>query len=382
MNLNRICNNNIMEITPEDLKKYRRKVKALQKRPQPAQRTPEWYSARNTRITASEAASCLFMSKPTCQAYVEEFGIKNFKYKDTEGLNHYEKREDYIIKKCAAFYGESVFKDSVYTLWGKKYEEVANILYCQLNNTTVIEFGLVPHSRLRWLAASPDGITPDGIMLEIKCPKSRKIDETRVPIHYYTQTQIQMEVVDLDFCDFFECEIEELDSEQEFIEKEVGEKQAKGILLEIANTGPDPKFIYPPIHIKTTREYITWKKIQMESRDDLIPTFYFITKYNNQRVKRSKDWFNNVKADLKRTWDVIMNLQESEENFNQYKRSIHDIKSKKFYERYEQTECEITDEDSTFILEESNISTEELHTINEEVISKEEESSEEICLID
>ena len=109
MNLNRIYNNNIMEITPEDFKKYRRKVKALQKRPQPAQRTPEWYSARNTRITASEAASCLFMSKPTCEAYVEEFGIKNFKYKDTEGLNHYEKREDYIIKKCAKYNSHIIF---------------------------------------------------------------------------------------------------------------------------------------------------------------------------------------------------------------------------------------------------------------------------------
>jgi NACalpha-BTF3-like transcription factor len=70
-----------------------------------------------------------------------------------------------------------------------------------------------------------------------------------------------------------------------------------------------------------------------------------------------------------------MNLQESQENFNQYKKSIHDIKSKKFYERYEQTECEITDEDSTFILEESNISNEELNTIKEE-------SDNEICLID
>lgn len=363
----------------EELKKLRRKVKALQKKPQPPQRTPEWYNARNKRITASEAASCLFMSKPTCEAYVEEFSIKNFKYKDTEGLNHYEKREDYIIKKGAAFYGESVFKDSIYTLWGKKYEEVANILYCQLNNTTVIEFGLVPHSRLKWLAASPDGITPDGIMLEIKCPKSRKIDETRVPIHYWVQTQIQMEVVDLDFCDFLECEIEELGTEEEFINTQVGDKQAKGIVLQINNTGPDPKFIYPPVHIKTTEEYIEWKNEQMKLRDDLIPSFHFITKYNNQRVKRSKSWFNNVKADLKRTLDIITHLQESEENFNMYKKSIHDIKSKKFYERYEKTECEIQDDDSTFILEESNISTEELDTINEESSN---ETSDNLCLID
>ena len=185
-----------MESTPpiseELLKRNRKRVKLLQKRPQPEQRTPEWYTARHKRITASEAASCLFKSKNTCEAYVQEFNLTDFKYKDTEQLNHYETREDYIIKKCDSFYGKNVFKDTIYTLWGKKYEEVANTLYCQLNNTTVIEFGLVSHSRLKWLAASPDGITPDGVMLEIKCPKSRKIDESRVPVHYWIQTQIQM----------------------------------------------------------------------------------------------------------------------------------------------------------------------------------------------
>ena len=373
-------------------KKLRRKVKALQKRPQPGQKTPEWFSARHKRITASEAASCLFLSKSTCEPYVEEFNIKNFKYKDTAPLNHYETREDYIIKKCAAFYGENVFKDSIYTLWGKKYEEVANILYCQLNNTTVIEFGLVSHSRLKWLAASPDGITPDGIMLEIKCPKSRKIDETRVPIHYWTQTQIQMESIDLDFCDFFECEIEELTSEQEFINKEIVGKQAKGIVLQIANSGPDPKFIYAPINIRSTQEYISWTNEQIAERQDLIPTYYFIIKYNNQRVKRSKTWFNNVKQELKKTWDIIMHLQESEENFNKYKESIHLIRSKSFYEKYNNTECEIDDDISSFLLEETvenvdgglnenigeNVNIEDSKKTDDQVINK----NDTICLID
>lgn len=385
-----------MESTPpiskELLKRNRKRVKLLQKRPQPEQRTPEWYTARHKRITASEAASCLFKSKNTCEAYVQEFNLTDFKYKDTEQLNHYETREDYIIKKCDSFYGKNVFKDTIYTLWGKKYEEVANTLYCQLNNTTVIEFGLVSHSRLKWLAASPDGITPDGVMLEIKCPKSRKIDESRVPIHYWIQTQIQMESIDLHTCDFFECEIEELNSEDEFIEKKLGEKQAKGIVLQIPitkmsldgkveNSGPDPKFIYSPIHIKSTQEYIDWKNEQMSLRKDLIPSYFFVKKYNNQRVKRSKIWFENVKEELKKTWNLIMYLQESEENFKKYKESIHNIKSKKFYERYDATQCEIQDDLSTFIFETLNKNVDE--TLNEnvdEIIDKNE--NDQICLID
>ena len=97
------------------LKEFMEQIKLLNA---PEQRTPEWYSARHKRVTASEAASCLFLSKKTCEPYVEEFNIKNFKYQDTTPLNHYETREDYIIKKCSAFYGENVFKDSIYTLWG------------------------------------------------------------------------------------------------------------------------------------------------------------------------------------------------------------------------------------------------------------------------
>ena len=333
------------------LKRLRNKVKTLQKKPQPEQRTPEWFAARHTRVTASEAASCLFKSKRTCEEYVKAFDIKAFKYKDTEGLNHYETREDYIIKKCAAFYGENVFKDSIYTLWGKKYEEVANRLYCQLNNTTVIEFGLLLHSRLKWLAASPDGITPDGIMLEIKCPKSRKIDETQVPIHYWVQTQIQLESTDLDFCDFFECEIEEIDSEQGFIEKQIVGKTAKGILLQIANSGRDPKFIYPPISIVETDQYIDWKNKLISEDPSLIPTYYFVTKYNNQRVARSKIWFANVKDDIKNAWNTIMHLQASEENFIKYKQSIHLIKSKSYFDLYNKTTCEIQDDISSFIFE-------------------------------
>lgn len=366
------------------LLKYQNKVKYLIKKNKncPVQRSPEWFKARNTRITASEAASCLFKSKSVCEIYVNQFNIKNFKYKDTESLNHYETREDYIIKKCASFYGESVFKDSIFTLWGKKYEEVANRLYCQLNNTVVIEFGLVPHPRLNWLAASPDGITPNGIMLEIKCPKSRKIDETQVPIHYWVQTQIQLETCDLEFCDFFECEIDELQTEQEFINQDIIGKQSKGLILQIHNSQPEPKYIYPPISIATTQEYIDWKNNTIIQEEQIhsypvTPVYYFIKKYNNQRVERSRTWFDNVKSDIKNTLKIVLNLQQDVENFKKYKESIHLIRSKKFYERFNTTTCEIEDDTSTFVFEGDSES-----EYVESDTSQEIKDQETICLID
>ena len=116
--------NNLLNMTPFDRSQdwLRKRVKILQKKPQPEQRSEAWFKQRQTRITASEAASCLFRSKETCEKYVNLFGIKNFKYKDTCGINPYESRDEYIIKKCRSFFGESVFKDNPFTIWGKKYE--------------------------------------------------------------------------------------------------------------------------------------------------------------------------------------------------------------------------------------------------------------------
>jgi putative phage-type endonuclease len=373
--------------------KLRKRVKDLQKRPQPPQRTPEWFLARNTRITASEVASCLYKSKKACEAYVNEFNIPNFKYKESECLNSYESREDYIIKKCASFYGENVFKDSVFTLWGKKYEEVANRVYCQINNTSVIEFGLITHPRLKWIAASPDGITPDGVMLEIKCPKSRKIDESAPPIYYWTQMQWQLETCNLDFCDYLECDIAELEDETTFLNAQVGDKQAKGIVLQ--DTQPeqvqsDPKFIYPPVEITTDNDYIRWKnEICATNPNRYIPTYYFINKYNIISVKRNKEWFDNVKDDIKRTWDLIINLQSNKEDFEKYKDSIHRIKSKKFYEKYEQTDCEIHDDDSTFVMTCLDAINENENNQNENATNENatneiemESANDVICLID
>ena len=52
-------------------------------------------------------------------------------------------------------------------------------------------------------------------MVEIKCPPKRKFTKT-VPLHYLMQVQGQLEVCDLDECDFFQVKIEEYDSFDEY----------------------------------------------------------------------------------------------------------------------------------------------------------------------
>lgn len=154
-------------MSERSLKQLQNTVKILLKKPQPVQKSKEWFEARQTRLTASEIASCLYKSEKVCDIYCKTFNI-TMKYNENVCLNPYESKEKYIINKCEAFYGKNVFRDNEYTLWGKKYEDVASRFYCKIKNVELYEFGLINHSRLQWLAASPDSITKDGVMLDRK----------------------------------------------------------------------------------------------------------------------------------------------------------------------------------------------------------------------
>jgi len=338
-----------------NIRRLQRRVKVLRSKVQPAQRSAEWFKSRNTRITASEIACCLTLSRELCDIYVKDFNVQNFRYKPEQCMSHYDNKTDYIINKCRTFYGENLFKDSIYTLHGKKYEEIATRLYRCEYGTEVWEFGLLQHSRLNWLAASPDGITPNGVMLEIKCPYSRKIEEGVPPIHYWAQMQLQLEVADLDECDFLECEIRELGCEAEFKSRVIGEKQAKGILLnkvgELANS--ETKYIYPPDELRECEEYISWSNGVIDSYKresiEVVPIYYFISKWFVVNVKRRKEWFLRTRPYLKETIDQIRKFQMDRQLFDGYRESIYRLKNRVYLERYDTTDCVINDNNSTFL---------------------------------
>ena len=107
---------------------------------------------------------------------------------------------------------------NIHTEWGTKYEEIATLFYQLITKTTVKEFGMIPHPDFPIFGASPDGICDDigpieytGRMLEIKCPPKRKFTH-EVPKHYWMQMQGQLEVCDLEECDFFQVKLEEYQS--------------------------------------------------------------------------------------------------------------------------------------------------------------------------
>lgn len=107
--------------------------------------------------------------------------------------------------------------------WGQKYEPLSVLLYEHIYHTKVGEFGCIQHETLPFLGASPDGINVDptspryGRMLEIKNVLSREIDG--IPLkEYWIQMQAQMEVCNLDECDFLETKFVEYEGYRQYVE--------------------------------------------------------------------------------------------------------------------------------------------------------------------
>lgn len=171
----------------------------------PEQRTPEWFEFRQTRLTASELSYCVnaeLNSKVAEQMVQKKLHPNSVPYMSSAATSH-----------------------------GTMFEPVAQYVYESIHHCRLQEFGCVPHKNISWLAASPDGITETGVMVEIKCPYSRS--PMGVPsLTYYTQIQAQLEVCDLEWCDFMECEITTYEGRTQYIMDTITKEEgnAKGLV--------------------------------------------------------------------------------------------------------------------------------------------------------
>ena len=132
-------------------------------------------------------------------------------------------RSQLIYEKCIPINTDKFSNQSLNSPlhWGVKYEEIS-IQWYQLEHGGIIDdFGCVPHPTLSCLVASPDGINTDpssnhyGRMLEIKNIVNREINGNP-KMEYWIQTQLQMEVCNLNECDFLETRFIEYDSKEDF----------------------------------------------------------------------------------------------------------------------------------------------------------------------
>jgi len=271
-------------------------IKYLEKIPQPEQRSPEWYVFRNNRLTASDFYSVID----------KDAGAK---------IN------DLIMKKCGV---EKPFLTNDAILHGVKFEQLATEIYEKRNNLKILEFGCIPHPTIPFFGASPDGIVSYesenknfvGRMLEIKCPKSRKITGI-IPPGYYAQVQGQLEVCDLEYCDFLECDFQKHTSKDEFFKDTNPEK---GIIIELYDTKKNKTLYHysKPEHNENKVLFETWAyeiinsifKPENTHLEYLTTVYWYLNKLNVVLVKRDRDYFNSNYIKIKNFWDNVLKYRK------------------------------------------------------------------------
>ena len=216
--------------------------------------------------------------------------------------------------------------------WGQKYEPLSVMIYEYLYNTTVEDFGCIQHKTYKFIGASPDGINIDinsdryGRMLEIKNVVNREI--TGIPKkEYWIQMQLQMEVCDLNDCDFLETKFTEYSDYQNYYNESsivinngtqydthniTKDGNYKGIIIYFHTKEGRPHYEYMPLKISSIDDINDWEntiilKYESEPYNYIfIKNIYWkLEKMSCIYVERNKKWFEDNIKQLEKVWNII-----------------------------------------------------------------------------
>ena len=286
-------NNKSINITT-NFDKIKYQINYLKNIIQPEQRSDEWYIFRSSTLTASNIYKIFVSEYSQSQLIIEKsepIDVNKYKNNNLNSPMH----------------------------WGQKYEPVSILYYEYINKTSVTEFGCIPHKNHSYLAASPDGIVCDeksplfGRMLEIKNVVSREI--TGIPkMEYWIQMQLQMEVCNLNECDFLETKFTEYLNEEEY-EEDTNVPNYKGFIMQFCEN-EQVHYEYPPFLLNNihSKEYADWTDMQIKknSNKEYIRNIYWkLDVISCVLVLRNKLWFKNVQPYIEIFWNNLIEERES-----------------------------------------------------------------------
>lgn len=262
------------------------KTFALMQRPQTAQRTTDWYTEFKTRLTASEIFKLFGPPRERAILVMQKSGKQEMPPRSNNLVTLKEKMGPLDWGICF----EPVVKQILEHEWGAMIHECGRFVH-----------PTDPH-----LAASPDGLLlrvnakPEaaGHLLEIKCPKTRKIG-LKLPTEYYYQMQLQMEVTGVRACEYVEAsfEMKEADTESRWC----GNIAVIGCFCESDNTWKPCRYIYGPIN------NIDWKAADELGLNERILELnpWSCQKFYHETVVRDEAWFTSIKPKLDEFWKDV-----------------------------------------------------------------------------
>lgn len=150
------------------------------------QRSPEWFSHRLGRVTASRVADVMVQTKTGPGA-----ARKNY-------------MADLVAERLTGESREGFSNAAMQ--WGTDQEPAARAAYEFLHDANVQEVGFIDHPTLAMAGCSPDGLVGACGMVEIKCPNTATHIEAllteKIDGKYIKQMQFQMACAGRNWCDF------------------------------------------------------------------------------------------------------------------------------------------------------------------------------------
>ena len=299
-----VISNPINNIITKQLTKIKNKY-------QPDQRTDDWYHFRWDGLTASNLWK-IFDTQASLNSLI------------------YSKCVPIDIKKYQSVNIDSAFHN------GHKYEPLSLMIYEDIYDTKVSEYGCITHDNYEFLKASPDGINTKrgnpryGRLVEVKNPVSRKL--TGIPKKdYWIQMQHQMEVCDLNECDFLETIFKSYDNEDAFMKDgsftTTADGKRKGIMIRYFDN-KEPIYEYAPLNI-SKQDFDVWYNETMEKNKNLTwieNIYWYLEDISIVLVTRNRKWYNKALPKLIETWDTI--VKERKEGYEHRKPNKREKKTK------------------------------------------------------
>lgn len=316
--------------TPEDWKRRAKifedtKIKSAN---MPLQKSAGWHLLRRGRVGGSECGTLLNMNK-------------------------YQAQYTFILDKVLG----AEFKGNAATYHGNIFEDPIRMMYEYNNDVHAEEFSSLPHATNSILAASPDGIvspycrdmkTPTqlvGRMLEIKAPTMRKIKysgdikDTICPIYYWCQVQQQLECLDLDECDFIQCNIERYGGREDWLAdthpecdfRSIKYGNLRGVVIELIPSKlsecdynekgyladmtiwTKTKCLFPPkidMSIKELDDWILGELSKLPFGYSLHNIIYWrLVEQNCTLILRDREWFKSQLPTYNKIWGYVEYLR-------------------------------------------------------------------------
>lgn len=350
---------------PETKASLAKKIAWIRSQPQPAQRTPEWFVFRSTLLSASdihkvfgtEHAKNTYI-REKCKAY-QETHTSTSSALESDGANSSDgdgcdgnTRRTVSITPAASVRAENT---ETAMHWGVRYEPVTAEWYSHTHACEIGEFGCIRHRIHSFLGASPDGIVVNpnssryGRMIEIKNIVNREI--TGIPKKgYWIQMQMQLEVCNLEHCDFIETRFIEYDNEREFLKDAPAEHVVvladeaeadanaqwknemrkvdrtasgkwKGVMIHFYNSSTGAAvYIRKPIgSMNYYNQLADWRASTVETYTNepynylFVRTIYWrLDQVSELVVKRNRDWFRAALPHFQAVWKQIEEKREKE----------------------------------------------------------------------